>query len=129
MQWNDSLSVGDVQIDRQHQHLFNLLNAMEERFAGYTSKSFTNVIIGELRRYVEKHLRDEEWVLKSIKYVDYESHCAMHRVFEETLDRLTGQLESGPPEATIKEVKEFGLHWLRNQGSSVDMQYKPHLKG
>lgn len=128
MQWNNSLSVGDVQIDRQHQHLFNLLNAMEDKFAGSNSKSVANVIIGELRRYVEKHLRDEEWVLKSINYVDYESHCAMHRVFEETLDRLAGQLESGSPEATIKEVKEFVLQWLVKHVSSADMQYKPFLK-
>lgn len=100
---------------------------MENQFQGRSSKSVATVMIGELRRYVEKHLRDEEWVLKSVAYSEYDAHCAAHRQFESTVETLAGRLEADAPDTVLKDVHDLVLGWLTDHIRSVDMKYKHHL--
>ncbi len=126
MQWNPSLSVGDVRIDEQHQRLFRLLESLELA-SGEDSKAQAQAAIASLQKYVIEHLRDEEAVMRSFNYKDYEAHCAIHREFEVRLGALAEQLNTGDPEEVLRNVKVFVTTWLFNHISVVDQLYKPYL--
>lgn len=69
MQWNSSLSVGDVRIDEQHQRLFRLLHSLDA-VSGEDgkAKAEAEAAVSLLQKYVCEHLRDEEAVMRSFKY-------------------------------------------------------------
>lgn len=126
MQWSPSLSVGDVRIDDQHQNLFRLAAALRQRHAD-NDATMAAAAIAELRTYVTKHLRDEEALLRSINYKDLQSHCALHREFEATLEYLGGRLATEPPAAVLRDIEAFVATWLVDHISKVDQKYKPFL--
>jgi hemerythrin-like metal-binding protein len=128
MQWNPSLSVGDVRIDEQHQRLFRLLESLEITSAE-DSKATAQAAVSSLQKYVQEHLRDEEAVMRSFKYKDYDAHCAIHHEFEVRLASLAGQLSTQDPAEVLRNLKVFVSTWLFNHISVVDQLYKPFLLG
>ncbi len=126
MEWNPSLSVGDVRIDDQHKRLFQLLKSLESTPAGEnTAQAYAAV--AELERYVREHLRDEEAVMRSFKYKYYAAHCELHREFEEQLETLVARLTTEDHTIILQDIRVFVQNWLVQHISSADLRYKPFL--
>ena len=126
MQWNSSLSVGDALVDEQHKRLFNLLESLEH-VAADENTGQVHAAVAELNRYICEHLRDEEAVLKSFRYKDYEAHCALHHEFELRLEALSRRLSTEDHYVVLQDLRDFVQTWLVQHISFVDLRFKPYL--
>ena len=129
MRWNSSLLIGDARIDEQHQRLFQLLDSLTLSTDDHDNRARADAAITALRDYVTKHLRDEEALLRSVRYKDYAAHCAVHGEFETTLDCLAARIASSPPAVVLNEIEQFVSCWLAEHIATVDMRYKPFITG
>ncbi len=129
MRWNSSLLIGDAHIDGQHQGLFRLLDTLTLSTDDKDNRSRAEAAITALRDYVAKHLRDEEALLRSVRYKDYAAHCASHREFEIDLDRIAARIAAEPPTVVLNEIEQFVSCWLVDHIATVDMRYKPFIIG
>ena len=128
MQWSPSLLVGNARLDEQHQRLFLLLDALAD-LPAQQGKAAAYFAISSLQTYVEEHLREEEALLRSIGYKDYDMHCKLHQVFEAKLDYLAGRLTTEEDAGVLPDLKTFVQGWLFNHISFADQLFKPHLSG
>lgn len=129
MHWNPALSVGDACIDDQHQRLFNLLDDLALSPDESDNKAHLDSALAELREYVARHLRDEEALLRSVRYKDYTAHCAAHREFEDELAHLVERAAVLAPSVALNEIEQFVSCWLVDHIATVDMRYRPFVTG
>lgn len=121
--------IGDSRIDEQHRHLFKLLDDLTLSTDDQDNRARAEAAITTLHEYVTKHLRDEEALLRAVRYKDYAAHCAAHREFEATLEDLTGRIADRPPSVVLNEIEQFVSVWLTDHIATVDMRYKPFITG
>ena len=129
--WNDTYSVGNEDIDLQHQRLFSLFNALVEAIEGGKQQSAAlQTLFRQLFGYVKSHFRFEEALMKSVEYPDFKEHKVGH---EKIWDRLKEyrtnfhQIVDRERGAKAKEVAEFLQDWLQGHIKEEDQQYAPFL--
>ena len=60
LQWSDALSVGVVEIDRQHQKLVTMINDLNDAMRAGKGKDALGKTIAELIAYAATHFKTEE---------------------------------------------------------------------
>ena len=85
MNWNDNLSVGNDQIDRQHHRLVDMINTLEGSIAAGSDRAVLGNVLDGMVMYARKHFADEEVILA--KHI---SPSAMH-AHQEQHDRFLRQ--------------------------------------
>ncbi|WP_135077176.1 bacteriohemerythrin [Terasakiella sp. SH-1] len=123
LKWQESYSVGDAEIDRQHQNLFSLIDRLEDRDLDVSTVS---VIFEKLDTYVEEHFSDEEDKLAENAYPDLEPHIRQHHEFRDWLEaaKESFQQESSNHHAISQNVHDFLRDWLLNHILTADQAYK-----
>lgn len=104
--WHDDYRIGNDFIDGQHQHLFKLANHIFEA----QDKDSMNRCVLELFRYIRKHFKDEERLMRQLNFPDFENHVKAH---DEMLRRLTNMsAHCKNDELTVTELKTLMNDWL-----------------
>ena len=114
-------SVGVESIDRQHQRLFELVNAL---FAGVKAmnQEVISSVLQELVQYTVNHFAYEERLFKEHGYPNEDAHVEQHR-------RLVGQVAAFAKEFSNGEsmvdfrLLNFLRNWLKGHIQVEDMQY------
>ena len=81
--WDPSFDVGIEIVDKQHRHLVHLTNMLYNACLGEKNgldEAFRGVM-KELVDYVMIHFRDEERLMKGIKYPKFSEHKQRHESF------------------------------------------------
>ncbi len=76
--WDESYSVGEPGIDRQHRRLIDLINALD-------NDADVGFVFDQLTLYVALHFRAEEELMAEKKVADLDAHIGRHREFQEWL--------------------------------------------
>jgi len=103
--WKDSYRIGDEAIDRQHQELFELANAM---FAA-TDKAALQLCAMRLFKHVREHFADEEALMKMVGYPGYQGHVESHNRILKNLGEVSETV--GKDAMCPKVVNEFLTDW------------------
>jgi hemerythrin len=121
--WNESLSVGVEEIDRQHKQLVNMLNQLLG-MDGITVDSETiSDTLTRMTDYADYHFTSEEKLMREQDYPEYEVHRREHIEFM----RKTALLSMGTMtyQKTIPtEMLEYLKTWLIEHILKSDMKYK-----
>ena len=125
--WNQSLSVGIEEIDRQHKQLVNMLNQLLV-FDGVTVDSETiSDTLTRMTDYADYHFNSEEHYMQEYGYPEYETHRKEHIEFM----RKTAQfsLDTMEYKKTIPaDMLEYLKTWVIEHILKSDMAYKPFFK-
>jgi hemerythrin len=119
--WQDYLSVGVEEIDRQHKLLIDKYNAF---FSAYTEGRADEEVIrllGFLEEYVALHFADEEGLQQRIGFPDYGKHRQQHRELTRKVAELRERLEKEGPDPNL--ISSAGLlltGWLIEHISVMD---------
>ena len=111
--------IGIEEIDKEHEHLFDLADATYELLHNDIWMDKSDEIVrlqSELIDYTRQHFAHEEAYMKSIHYSDYEEHIAEHRQFEIMLsDMDVEKLEEDVSKQgeAIEHLLEFLVSWLK----------------
>lgn len=76
--WNPSWNVGMVDIDADHQRLFQLIQALNDSFTGGVASSLMVNTVDELIKYTKYHFEKEELLLEQIGNVKLDEHKKIH---------------------------------------------------
>ncbi|MFZ4617951.1 MAG: bacteriohemerythrin [Rectinemataceae bacterium] len=120
--WNDSLSVGLLEIDGQHKKLVDLVNKLHEAMKIGQAKEILVHIFKELIDYTGNHFRKEEIYMKAFSYPAFATHKNEHDLLVLKVTALEKELEAGS-EMIPMEVMDFLKGWLSDHIQGTDRLY------
>jgi hemerythrin len=124
IQWNDSFSVGVVEIDKQHQKLVGMINDLNDAMRQGKGKDVLGKIIKGLIGYAETHFRTEEKYFDQFGYPDANNHKKEHSDFVMKVAEFKDGFDRRKLGLSI-EVMSFLSKWLQNHIKGVDKKYGP----
>ena len=74
IEWRDSYSLGDAEIDAQHQTMFALVNAL----LAATEKSHLAAAVANLFKHTRDHFTHEETIMRKMDYPGMQAHVEQH---------------------------------------------------
>jgi hemerythrin len=125
--WSDEYSIGIEKIDKQHQHLFEIINKLIECQYSPGCPEIINDILTEMINYARVHFTDEELLMKKYNYPEIEQQERQHDYFITTTADLTISFMDNR-HTTKDEITEFLKLWLTNHILKTDMKLKGLLK-
>jgi len=124
--WKEIYSVGNPQIDEQHQKLFEIANRFSRAYDENTGSESLTSIFEELLAYTQFHFRDEEALMKKCGFPDFDKHRANHDKLINVVLSLKKNFEAG--EDGIEErIMEFLKMWLNGHILGMDRSYRSHV--
>jgi hemerythrin len=122
--WTVSMSVGENDIDKQHQRLLSQVNKIEEAMSfGATSKEVAEAV-DFFDQYTKEHFDYEEAYMQKYKFPYLAEHKKEHQHFIQQNAIFREKLKEGAdPRELIFDVDTYiGQWWLKHIGKA-DKQY------
>jgi hemerythrin len=118
--WQQGLAIGDAELDRHHQELFDRLAVLIKAIVAGDRKEVGRLIefLGE---YVTDHFGSEERRMLELGYPEFAAHKAEHDRFMQQYLRYAVELErNGPTLLVGMRVENWISDWLRNHIAQAD---------
>ena len=123
--WDNTLSVGNDAIDKDHQKLILLLNRTVHHDL---SNSEINEIILDLTRYAQFHFSHEEALMESIGFPELEVHRKQHQQMLKKVERLAGSWFRQQGVETLNELRTLLREWLTKHIYESDQAIGLHIQ-
>lgn len=117
--WTEDLSVGNSMIDKDHVHLFELVNKLYEAMSGGKGNAILGEILDELISYTVSHFGREERLMQQINYADYSKHKSEHDKLVAEVSELKRSFHAGAVTLSSK-VYMFLTDWLNKHIKASD---------
>lgn len=124
--WNDSYSVGNAEMDEQHKKIIDIINKLFISFKEGKAESILNDIINEMIEYANFHLNSEEKLLYKYDYPQKEEHEKKHQSFRDKIIVFKNALNTGSKD-THYQIIEYLKNWWSNHILIEDMKYANFL--
>jgi hemerythrin-like metal-binding protein len=121
-EWKDSYRVGDVTIDGQHRHLFELANKV---FAAQDQGQL-QVCAMDLFTYVRVHFAAEEAWMRETRFPGYVEHIEQHNRLITRLSELSHGI--GKNQWDRGGIHAFMKDWLLGHILQIDAQAARHAR-
>lgn len=113
MKWSDDLKIGVPKIDREHQGLFEAVNALLDACTKGMGRKKVGETLQYLKQYVVTHFSDEEAIQREAQYPGYAQHRQIHAAFvQKVLEYEQRFNEEGPTIALVADFNTFVSNWL-----------------
>jgi methyl-accepting chemotaxis protein len=126
IKWDDSLSVGVAEMDRQHQRLVRLINDLHGAMIAKRGREITNDVVEKLVDYVKEHFSREEALMAEYDYHDLDAHMKLHNAFVAKIDGFQKAVMEGQLRVTM-DIMTFLKDWLTKHIKGADQQYARHI--
>jgi len=125
--WKDEYSVGVEKIDRQHRHLFEIINKLIDRSGSSSDSKLVSETLTEMLNYAKEHFTTEEELMQEYGYPEIESHKEQHIYFFKATAELS--INALNKQSMVsREIVEFLKLWLTLHILKCDMKYKEFFK-
>ena len=111
--------------DEQHKVLFGLLNDLHDAVPT-GDRAAIGAKLDALVSYVVDHFAEEERLMTSTGYPDYDAHKAEHTKLLETCGGVATKFHAGELDIT-QDTTAFVKDWLVTHIPNVDKHYGPYL--
>ncbi|MDH5387692.1 MAG: bacteriohemerythrin [Gammaproteobacteria bacterium] len=120
--WCSDFSVDIVELDDDHQVLFELLNHLQATIKSGEASALP-MIIDDLLQYTIYHFRHEEDMMESCHYPFYENHKLVHRMLENQLKDFVKNPEFRGDINAAVWFMGFFEDWLKDHIEGMDKNY------
>ncbi|WMW81749.1 bacteriohemerythrin [Undibacterium cyanobacteriorum] len=110
-EWNQQLSVGNPQIDADHQTLIGLVNEFGDTAAKHPDATQLERILQKLIEYTSTHFEREETLMREIGYAKTREHLNQHAKLLARVHDLQKEMQLGRISIAI-ETAELLRFWL-----------------
>ncbi|HEX8964275.1 MAG TPA: bacteriohemerythrin [Rhodocyclaceae bacterium] len=124
--WNDTMSVGQAEIDADHKRLIGIINRLWVAEDG-GNRQVIEFVLDDLVHYTESHFKREEQMMDDIEYPDLARHRRIHQSICRRLEEIRWEYFQGIREELRGEILEFLRNWLNEHILVEDMGYRPYL--
>jgi hemerythrin len=115
--WTQNLSVGYMEMDRQHKHLFAQLNELTD---ATDDMSLTLQTLNRFGDAMFDHFASEERYMAAMSYPDLNSHRVEHRAFARLFANVLMRVQSHPSPALVQEAHQTLGDWMTKHLLNVD---------
>ncbi len=126
MQWSEELSVGVVEMDRQHKRLIELINRLYEAMSSGQGDNVKKDVLGELAMYTKVHFSAEERLLRECGYPHLAGHKALHDQLAAKVLDLNAKVQAGQMVPSVS-LGGFLKDWLVSHIMQQDKKYAQFL--
>lgn len=119
--WRDSYSIGNADIDAEHQQLFRLANAFFEA----SDKASRLECAMRLFQYTKEHFGHEEALMREIAYPAMAAHMAQHQVLIGSLNKVTESITKDTLQPD--QLRKFLTAWLVGHIVTFDTKLSTYL--
>lgn len=126
MEWESNYSVGIENIDKQHNHLIDLINKLYDAMKAKKTNEIMEDILRELINYTLIHFKTEEDLFAEFGYPTAVEHTAEHKNFVETVGKFNQDYLNKRVGVSVK-ILDFLMDWLKNHILGEDKAYGPFL--
>lgn len=127
LEWNESYSVENEELDNQHQHLFDMINALFQAIGSEDAPVIIPAVIEDLGSYAVEHFRTEERYMTKCEFPGLEAQKQQHGEFCSKVSKWSRSYKDDPDKFTAEAV-DYLYDWLTNHILSQDKSYAPYLK-
>ncbi|MBF0539349.1 MAG: bacteriohemerythrin [Nitrospirae bacterium] len=129
MQWDDSFSVNNALIDKQHQELFTLKNDLLAVMAEGKGRDEVARVLKFLEDYVVKHFKTEEDLMKKYNFSGYDLQLRQHKALIEAVGKFKAIfIQEGPSDTLLLKLQQELDKWLKSHIKKVDIELGNFLK-
>jgi hemerythrin len=115
--WNETYSVGNPEIDAQHQRMFEIANSLSEKLDAPAIKR----TIMALYKHTREHFTAEEQMMKEIGYPKLAYHRELHNELITRLNSIsTGSFDA---DWSVLHFKRFVYDWVIDHILNHDHDY------
>lgn len=127
IEWDESYSVNNEELDNQHQRLFDMINALFQAIGSDDANVIIPAVIQDLTSYSQEHFETEERYMTDCEYPGLEKHKQQHKEFCNKVSEWH-TLNTDEPDKFAAEAIDYLYYWLTNHILSEDKSYAPCLK-
>jgi hemerythrin len=120
--WKDSFRLGLPEIDRQHQHLVEIIERLNDAMEQSAPKTVLQSALSDLVTYTRLHFHTEEELMRRHSYPDRLDHCVEHDLLLQKVEALEEDLRF--ERATIDpRTMTFLRNWISQHILEADVEY------
>lgn len=115
IKFTEDYLIGMELIDKEHEHLFELLNKVVELVKNeFIPDKYDNImeVMGELTEYTRVHFADEEEYMEKISYDGLEAQKKAHAGFIAKLEELELEDFDDNQQQVLMDIMDFLCTWL-----------------
>lgn len=112
LSWSDSYSVGVEEIDEEHKELISLINKAEAAVNMRGDDKTIAKVASDMAFYALTHFSNEEVLMLSNDYPDFEEHREQHKEFSDKAKLLEKSLAGGADDFKSQDVFQYLSQWL-----------------
>ncbi len=125
--WSDALSIGDPDIDQQHQKLINISNSLHNAMRDGETMNVLEELFSGLVNYTNQHFSFEEKRMADIGYPNLAEHKKEHAELAKQVKELRQKFSSGNPHVKMKLMR-FLKSWITDHIHKSDKHFMPYLE-
>lgn len=130
IEWDDSLSVSNDELDSQHKEFIRFYNNLHEsliRGSAEETEKAREETLNNLARYSDNHFETEEKFLRDIDFENIESHQLQHKDFKNKIDAFIRDLQTGNIILCTSLIKML-RNWIIEHIGAEDQKYAEHYR-
>ncbi len=127
LQWSEKLSVGVIEMDRQHQRLVQLINHLYDAMAAGKGDDVKKQVLGELVTYTKVHFAAEQCLMREHGYPHLIDHERLHDQLTAKVVELNEKIQSGKMVPSVS-LGTFLKDWLVTHIVEEDKKYGQYIR-
>lgn len=127
IEWNESLSVGDLSMDLHHRHLIGMLQRLHRSIHAPDGTEAVGGVLADLVAYADFHFEEEEARMRAVAYPDLETHRLTHQRLAAQVIEMKRNYDANPHSILAEELFQFLSDWLIHHIQDEDMRYRPWM--
>ncbi len=126
LNWHKSLSFENETIDSQHQDLISLYNKLYQAVELKLSNEIILNIVITFQHHARIHFKDEEQLMVTISYPEYETHAKIHKQLINEFEYFVKKINSDDSVSPI-QILVYIHNWFVNHFKNTDGQLLKYL--
>ena len=125
IEWNESFSANNTELDEQNKQWINIHNELHERLIGSQQDDIESMLSDALQSmldYARYHFAAEEEYMDKIGYTEAAAHRRLHKDFDSKLYQYNRDMLDGNMVLNTTIIKELE-NWLMNHILVEDRKY------
>lgn len=110
--WKEEYSVGVAEIDEEHKDLISLINKAESAIYELDGKEVIAKVANDMAFYALTHFSNEEVLMVTNDYPEYEKHRSQHREFSDKAKQVEELLEEVDDHTEATDLFKYLSTWL-----------------
>lgn len=125
--WDDAMSVGVKAMDDDHKKMMSLINRLYEAVKKNKESNVLESTFTELFAYIDRHIENEERLLKNAGFPKLPAHKKEHRACIKELRTIYAQYMADKERMLSLDLLAMLCSWWKKHVLVSDMKYKEHL--